>query len=158
MGKPGSAAFENAVKTAKKRINLKGLLPTPLGLAGVARLRRKSDSPAALVLTFARFLAKTFMAFARNRAYVPPGALEKLTIARSAELESNHVKWVCQIDQTGTQRVPYGDQSYITDGNAVRVRVWGKADEYLCNCTSLSLSREAEIGESCSGSCVSLLL
>ena len=26
--------------------------------------------------------------------YVPPGALEKLTIARSAELESNHVKWV----------------------------------------------------------------
>ena len=26
-----------------------------------------------------------------------------------------------------------------TDGNAVRVRVWGKADEYLCKCTSLSL-------------------
>ena len=24
-----------------------------------------------------------------------------------------------------------GEQSYITDGNAVRVRVWGKADEYL---------------------------
>ena len=32
------------------------------------------------------------------------------------------------------------DQSYVTDGNAVRVRVWGKADEYLCKCTSLSLS------------------
>jgi hypothetical protein len=40
IGKPGSAAFENAVKTAQKRRNLKGLLPTPLGLAGVARLRR----------------------------------------------------------------------------------------------------------------------
>ena len=36
--------------------------------------------------------------------------------------------------------MPYGDQSYITDGNAVRVRVRGKADEYLCKCTSLSLS------------------
>ena len=34
--------------------------------------------------------------------------------------------------------MPYGDQSYITDGNAVRVRVWGKADEYLCKYTSLS--------------------
>ena len=44
-----------------------------------------------------------------------------------------------RLDQTGTQRVPYGDQSYITDGNAVRVRVWGKADEYLSKCTSLSL-------------------
>ena len=32
------------------------------------------------------------------------------------------------------------DQSYVTDGNAVRVRVWGKAYEYLCKCTSLSLS------------------
>ena len=38
-----------------------------------------------------------------------------------------------------TQRVPYGDQIYVTDVNAVRVRVWGKADEYLCKCTSLSL-------------------
>ena len=36
--------------------------------------------------------------------------------------------------------MPYGDQSYVTDGNAVRVRVWGKAYEYLCKCTSLSLS------------------
>ena len=35
--------------------------------------------------------------------------------------------------------MPYGDQSYVTYGNAVRVRVWGKADEYLCKCTSLSL-------------------
>ena len=36
--------------------------------------------------------------------------------------------------------MPYGDQSYVTDGNAVRVRVGGKADEYLCKCTTLSLS------------------
>ena len=28
------------------------------------------------------------------------------------------------------------------DGNAVRVRVWGKADEYLCKCTTLSLRPE----------------
>ena len=35
--------------------------------------------------------------------------------------------------------MPYGDQSYVTDANAVRVRVWGKADEYLCKCTSLRL-------------------
>ena len=40
--------------------------------------------------------------------------------------------------------MPYGDQSYVTDGNAVRVRVRGKADEYLCKCTRLSLS--AEVG------------
>ena len=35
--------------------------------------------------------------------------------------------------------MPYGDQSYVIDGNAARVRVWGKADEYLCKCASLSL-------------------
>ena len=45
----------------------------------------------------------------------------------------------CQTEQTGTQRAPYGEESYITDGKAVRVRVWGKAEEYLCKCTSLSL-------------------
>ena len=39
--------------------------------------------------------------------------------------------------------MPYGDQSYITDRNAVRVRVWGKADEYLCKCTTLSLKRRS---------------
>ena len=49
----------------------------------------------------------------------------------------------CQTEQTGTQRAPYGEESYITDGKAVRVRVWGKADEYLCKCTSLSLSSTA---------------
>ena len=30
----------------------------------------------------------------RRAGYVPPGALETLTVARSAELERNHVKWV----------------------------------------------------------------
>ena len=48
--------------------------------------------------------------------------------------------------QLRAQRAPYGDQSYITDGNAVRVRVWGKADEYLCKCTSLSLSESTVLG------------
>ena len=44
----------------------------------------------------------------------------------------------CQTEQTGTQRAPYGEQSYITDGEAVRVRVWGKADEYPYKRTTLS--------------------
>ena len=41
--------------------------------------------------------------------------------------------------------MPYGDQSYVTDGNAVRVRVWGKADEYPSKFTSLSLSSISSI-------------
>ena len=36
------------------------------------------------------------------------------------------------------------EQSYITDGKAVRVRVWGKADEYPYKCTTLSLSVQSD--------------
>ena len=57
--------------------------------------------------------------------------------------EAVHDPWIGSLEVRAggrTQRAPYGEQSYITDGKAVRVRVWGKADEYPYKCTTLSLS------------------
>ena len=41
----------------------------------------------------------------------------RIAVAATAAAAATAID-TCQIAQTGTQRVPYGDQSYITDGNA----------------------------------------